>query len=208
MWTRLADGDIDYISSDHAPATQAQKRSGSIWEAHFGLPGLDTTMPLLLTAAAAGRLSYERLVDVYATMPSRLYGLAAKGRLEQGCDADIILVDPTYQWELAPEHLFSKAGWSPYLGRKMIGRTIETYVRGQLVAARGAVVPELSVGQFVPGPGARIAASSPPNHGWRRVRQRRPGVDDLDRGPREVHTQDRRSTLPEEDSPRQSRRHR
>ncbi len=160
MWTLLAQGGIDYISSDHAPSTQAQKRDGSIWDVHFGLPGLDTTMPLLLTGAAAGKLTYERLVDVYATIPARLYGLAAKGRLERGCDADMIVVDPNHRWELAPEHLFSKAGWSPYLGRELIGRTVATYVRGQLVAAGGAITSEIRVGQFVPGAGAGAAQTT------------------------------------------------
>ena len=80
MWQALADGRIDYISSDHAPSTAEQKRAGSIWEVHFGLPGLDTTLPILLDGAAAGRISHERLVEVYSAAPARLYGLSpAKG---------------------------------------------------------------------------------------------------------------------------------
>lgn len=75
MWAALQDGRIHHISSDHAPSTRDQKTDGSIWNVHFGLPGLDTTMPILLDAAAHGRISYERLVACYAEAPAAAYGL-------------------------------------------------------------------------------------------------------------------------------------
>ena len=96
MWTALADGRVSYVSSDHAPSTLAQKQSGSIWEVHFGLPGVDTTFATLLEGAAAGRISYERVVEVYSEQPARVYGLwPRKGRLAPGADADIVVVDPS-----------------------------------------------------------------------------------------------------------------
>jgi dihydroorotase (multifunctional complex type) len=156
MWRLVAAGAVDYVSSDHAPSTAAQKREGSIWDAHFGLPGLDTTMPLLLTAAAAGKLTYERLVEVYATVPAELYRLRGKGALVAGYDADIIVVDPHTTWQLATSDLHSKAGWSPYAGRTMVGRTVATYLRGELVAADGGLVAAPGTGRFVPGPGMPV----------------------------------------------------
>jgi dihydroorotase (multifunctional complex type) len=132
MWRALADGTIDLISSDHAPSTPAQKRAGSIWDVHFGLPGVDTTLSVLLDGAAAGRISYERVVAAYSEAPARIYGLAAKGGLEPGKDADVIVVDPAERWTVRDEDVLSKAGWSPFSGRTLVGRAVRTYVRGAL----------------------------------------------------------------------------
>ena len=72
MWAALADGRIDYISSDHAPSTRTQKLGGSIWDVHFGLPGIDTTFSVLLDGAHRGLISYERVVEAYSERPARL----------------------------------------------------------------------------------------------------------------------------------------
>jgi dihydroorotase (multifunctional complex type) len=155
MWRALADGRIDYVSSDHAPATVEQKRSGSIWDVHFGLPGLDTTLSVLLDGAHQGRITYERVCEVYAQVPARLYGLApAKGTLRPATDADIVLVDPEERWTVRDEDVRSKAGWSPYAGRTLVGRAVRTYLRGEPVARDGDVVAEPGCGRFVPGAGA------------------------------------------------------
>jgi dihydroorotase (multifunctional complex type) len=155
MWRALADGRIDYISSDHAPSTAAQKRSGSIWDVHFGLPGVDTTFSVLLDGAAGGRISYERVVEVYAQRPAQLYGLwPAKGRLEAGADADVVLVDPHQRWEVRNADVLSKAGWTPFEGRTLVGRAVRTYLRGELAAAEGHIVAEPGRGRFLPGAGS------------------------------------------------------
>jgi dihydroorotase-like cyclic amidohydrolase len=152
MWQALSVGTIDYVSSDHAPSTSEQKRSGSIWDVHFGLPGIDTTLPILLDGAHSGRLSYERLVSLYSETPARVYGLwPAKGRLEPGADADVILVDPSSLWTVTDEAVVSKAGWSPYSGRQVVGRAVRTYVRGELVASEGEVLHDAGSGRFLPG---------------------------------------------------------
>jgi dihydroorotase len=146
MWQGLASGDIDYVASDHAPSTLAQKTAGSIWDVHFGLPGIDTTFPILLDGARAGRISYERVVDVYSEAPARLYGLhPRKGSLEPGADADLVLVDPDRRWTVRDEDILSRAGWSPYSGRTFVGGAVKTFLRGRL--------PEPGAGTFVPGPG-------------------------------------------------------
>jgi len=154
MWEAVSSGRIDYVSSDHAPSTRAQKSGNSIWEAPFGLPGIDTTSAVLLDGAKAGRLTYERVVEVYAEAPARIYGLARKGRLVPGADADVSVVDPAAAWTVSDDDILSRAGWSPFSGRTLRGRPIRTYVRGQLVALHGAVCANPGVGQFVPGPGA------------------------------------------------------
>lgn len=151
MWEAVRSGAIDYIASDHAPATRRQKLAGSIWDAPFGLPGVDTTLPVLLDGAAAGRLSYERIAELYAEKPAQIYGLhPRKGSLLPGADADLVLVDPAATYELRDEDIKSRAGWSPLAGRTMKGRAVQTLLRGHVIAADGALVGERR-GRFVHG---------------------------------------------------------
>jgi allantoinase len=155
MWHALADGSIHHIASDHAPSTRAQKTSGSIWDVHFGLPGIDTTFPVLLDAAHAGRLSYERVAIAYAEAPARAYGLwPRKGTLREGADADFVLVDPEAQWTVRNDDVHSKAGWTPYAGRTFVGAAVATYLRGELIAEGRKPMAPPGVGRFLPGAGA------------------------------------------------------
>jgi dihydroorotase (multifunctional complex type) len=156
MWQRLAAGAITHISTDHAPATRAQKQTGDIWACPFGLPGVETTLALMLTAAAAGRVTLERVVDVLCEQPARLYGFyPRKGTLVPGADADMTLVDPARRRRLADADVVSKAGWTPYAGRELTGAAVMTFVRGRLVARDGRPLGEPGWGRWLPGAGAR-----------------------------------------------------
>jgi dihydroorotase (multifunctional complex type) len=147
MWQLLRDGVLTHLSTDHAPSTLEQKGDGSIWDVHFGLPGLDTTLPLLLDAAVRGALALEDVVRVYADAPARRYGLnPRKGSLRPGADADLVLVDLEGVRVLSDADVRSKAGWTPYAGREVRGRVVATYLRGAPVTPGG--------GRFLPGPGA------------------------------------------------------
>ncbi len=160
MWSAVADGRVDYLSSDHAPSTREQKLAGSIWDVHFGLPGIDTTLPLLLDGASRGWISHERLVELYSEAPARIYGLApAKGRLEPGADADLVLVDPAQSWTVRDEDVLSRAGWSPFAGMTLSGRAVATYLRGEAIMEAGIVLAAPGSGRFVAGPGRVPAAA-------------------------------------------------
>lgn len=154
MWEAFERGLVHHISSDHAPATREQKQAGTIWEVHFGLPGIDTTAPLLIDAALSGRISLERVVEAYASAPARHYGLAGKGRLAPGYDADMALVDPNADWEMSDTAVVSRAGWTPYAGRRLRGRVVATLLRGHTVVRESQLTGPNSLGEFIPGPGS------------------------------------------------------
>jgi dihydroorotase (multifunctional complex type) len=159
MWTALRAGRLTYVSSDHAPSTVVHKQGG-IWEAPFGLPGLDTTFPVLLDAAHRGLLSYEEVVRVYAEAPARVFGFfPRKGALLPGSDADIVLVAPEAAWQVANEEILSRAGWSPFAGRRLVGRAVRTYLRGTLAAAEHRPAAAPGLGRFLPGPGAAASGT-------------------------------------------------
>jgi dihydroorotase (multifunctional complex type) len=155
MWRLLREGVLTHMSSDHAPSTLEQKADGDIWNVHFGLPGIDSTMAIMLDAAARGHLAYEDVTRIYSEAPAKQYGLwPRKGRLGVGADADVLLVDPAAQRTLRNEDVLSKAGWTPFDGRAVTGQVVQTYLRGALIAESGVPVAERN-GEFLAGAGTR-----------------------------------------------------
>ena len=151
MWERLRNGSISYLASDHAPSTRPQKTEGSIWDVHFGLPGIDTTFPVMLDAVCRGALSLSRLVELYASMPARIYGFyPQKGTLQVGSDADFILVDVKGTRVIEDKDVRSKSGWTPFAGREVKGRVVATYLRGKKVAGEGRCLASPGTGKFMP----------------------------------------------------------
>lgn len=162
MWAAVRSGAFSHFSTDHAPSTVAQKQAGDIWEAPFGLPGLDTTFPFLLDAALAGTIDLPMLTRLTAEAPAEQYGLAPrKGRLAPGADADLVLVDPAAHWTVADTDVISKAGWTPYAGRTFRGRAVATYLRGVEIARQGTA-HDARTGEFLLGSGAESRPRRPP----------------------------------------------
>jgi dihydroorotase len=163
LWQALRDGTIDLVSTDHAPHLREEKEPGWTdgWKAHTGTPSTQFYVPLLLDAAASGRLSLERVVELTSTAPARTFGIGRKGRLEVGADADIAIVDLDGTLEITDDIVLSKNGWTPYAGRTVRGVIETTLVRGRVVYEDGRVVGEPGWGrQARPEPTIAAAAAA------------------------------------------------
>jgi dihydroorotase len=131
-WAAVRDDTVDTIGSDHAPHARAAKERP--WpDCPAGLTGIQTLVPIMLDHVAAGRLSLARLVDLMATGPARVYGLAGKGRIAAGYDADFTLVDLKTHRRIEESWIVSPCGWTPFAGTDVVGWPIATIVRGHLV---------------------------------------------------------------------------
>jgi dihydroorotase len=140
LWDRLVGGDVDIVATDHAPHTVAEK-DANLWDAPSGVPGVETMLPLLLERARRGQIGYERVRDVTATNVARIFDLPQKGRIAEGYDADLALVDPEDSREIRGEDLHSKCGWTPFEGEHGVFPTL-TVVRGTVVYDGNEVVGE------------------------------------------------------------------
>ncbi len=152
MWTELELGHVDVLSTDHCPFPPGEKAAGidDIWAAPFGIPGIETTVRLMLNGVNQGKVSLGRVVQALCEAPARLYGLyPRKGCLLPGADADILLVDMAARETLSNATVVSKCGWTPYDGMPVQGKVVTTFVRGAVVAQDGKPVGEPGYGQFV-----------------------------------------------------------
>jgi dihydroorotase len=132
IWAAVADGTVDIIGSDHAPHT-AEEKARAYPASPSGMPGVQTTLPLMFTHVNEGRLSLLRLVDLMAHGPNRVFGIANKGRIAMGYDADFTLVDMMAERTIEGSWLASRAGWSPYDGVACKGWPVGTIIRGRQV---------------------------------------------------------------------------
>ncbi len=129
----LADGTIDCIATDHAPHTQEDKEMG-FDAAPPGISGLETALGLAMTELVDRKvLTLPQLVDKMSTSPARVAGLANKGRIAPGFDADLTVVDPEETWEVRKDDFVSKGKNSPFFGRMLKGRVVATVCAGKVV---------------------------------------------------------------------------
>jgi carbamoyl-phosphate synthase/aspartate carbamoyltransferase/dihydroorotase len=122
LWQAISDGTVDVIESDHAPHARAEKESST---PPYGLPGLETTLPLMVLATREGRITADRLVALLATGPQQLLGLPAPAET-------FALVDPDASWIVEDAALLTSPGWSPFAGMRVWGRVREVRIRGAL----------------------------------------------------------------------------
>jgi len=138
LWQGLHDGVIDFIATDHAPHTLEEKnlpypRSPS------GMPGVETSLPLMLTQMAAGHCTLAEIQKWMCVGAARAYGIANKGEIREGWDADLTLVDMNVRRPVRNQDMFTRAGWTPYHGRELSGWPVVTVVGGRIAFDRGQV---------------------------------------------------------------------
>jgi dihydroorotase len=138
LWQGLALGVIDSIGSDHSPHTRAEKAE-PYPKSHSGMTGVQTLVPIMLDHVNAGRLSLLRFVDLTSAGPARLFGIAAKGRIAAGYDADLTVVDLKRRQTITDAQIASRAGWTPYHGVTVTGWPVGTVVRGHKVMWEGCL---------------------------------------------------------------------
>ncbi len=139
IWRGISDGIVDVLGSDHAPHTLEEKAK-PYPDSPSGMTGVQTLMPLMLDHVNAGRLTLQRFVDLSSHGPNRIFGMARKGRIAAGYDADFTIVDMKRRETITNEQQGSKAGWTPHHGRKVTGWPVGTIVRGMRVMWEGEIV--------------------------------------------------------------------
>jgi dihydroorotase len=147
VWAGVANGVADVLGSDHAPHTSEEK-ARPYPASPSGMPGVQTLLPVMLTHVAEGRLSLERLVDLTSHGANRIFGLADKGRLAVGFDADLTIVDLKARRTITHAAMASRVGWTPFDGLEAKGWPMATLIRGQVVMREDEVVAP-SLGQPV-----------------------------------------------------------
>jgi len=139
IWHGLVQGVVDVLGSDHAPHTLEEK-SKSYPATPSGMTGVQTLVPIMLDHVNAGRLSLLRFVDLTSAGPARLFGIARKGRIAVGNDADFTIVDLKRRETITNTWTASRAGWTPYDGVAVTGWPVGTIVRGHRVMWQGELV--------------------------------------------------------------------
>ncbi len=132
LWDGIAQGIVDVLGSDHAPHTLEEKAK-PYPQSPSGMTGVQTLVPLMLDHVNAGRLSLARFVDLSSAGPARLFGIARKGRIAVGYDADLTVVDLKRRETITNKWTAAKSGWTPYDGVTVTGWPVGTYVRGRRV---------------------------------------------------------------------------
>jgi dihydroorotase len=139
IWRGIHQGIVDVLGSDHAPHA-ADEKTKAYPGTPSGMTGVQTLVPIMLDHVNASRLSLMRLVDLTSAGPARLFGIASKGRIAAGYDADLTVVDLKRRETITHRWIASRAGWTPYDGVTVTGWPVGTFVRGAQVMWEGELV--------------------------------------------------------------------
>jgi len=129
LWEELEK--IDMISTDHAPHTLEEKYDRE--NPKFGVPGLETTLPLMLFAVSKGFLSIKRLTDMTSINPRKIFHLPVQPNT-------YVIVDPKKKYKISGKNLFTKCGWTPFVGLEGRGEIKKVVIRGHTVFENGKFV--------------------------------------------------------------------
>ncbi len=139
LWQAVSSGLVDVLGSDHAPHTLAEKAK-PYPQSPSGMPGVQTLVPVMLDHVNQGRLTIERFVDLTSHGPHRIFGMARKGRIAEGFDADFTVVDLKQQRTIENRWIASRCGWTPYDGMTVTGWPKGTIIRGRKVMWEDEIV--------------------------------------------------------------------
>jgi dihydroorotase len=136
LWEALRDGRIQVIATDHAPHTLEEKRK-PYPQSPSGMPIVENSLALMLNEVHRGRCSLEQVVQWMCDAPARVWDIVDKGRIEEGYDADLVLVDLNRRHTIRNAEQLTKCGWSAWDGVELVGLPVRTWVRGQEVFRDG-----------------------------------------------------------------------
>lgn len=123
---------IDIVASDHAPHTKEEKEGGKVVN---GIPGLETTLPLLLNAFNQGKITLERIIEMTSDSPRKIFNVPEQ-------EDTYIEVDLDQSLTISNDGLFTKCGWTPFDGMELKGKILKTVIRGETVFENGEIVGE------------------------------------------------------------------
>jgi len=139
LWHGIEQGVADVLGSNHAPHTLEEK-ARPYPASPSGMPGVQTLVPVMLTHVANGRLSLDRFIDLTSHGANRVFGIAGKGRMAEGYDADLTIVDLKAKHVIRHADMASRCGWTPFDGFEATGEAVATIVRGRVVMKDGELV--------------------------------------------------------------------
>ena len=130
LWEALNNGEVDTIGTDHAPHLISEK----LEKITFGMPGVETSLALMLNAYNEGKVKLEMIQKLMSENPARIMKISKRGKLEEGYYADVIAVDLDKEWIVGVDDTIeSKCGWTPYENWKLKGKNVLTIVNGKVV---------------------------------------------------------------------------
>lgn len=148
LFHALKTGIVDIIATDHAPHALEEKNKEFI-DAPSGIPGLETSLPLLLTEVKKGKLTIQELCKFYAENPAKILNLTSKGKISENYDADLVIVDPEIEYPIDSAKFFTKAKYSPFEGWKCKGKPIMTMIAGKIVSKNDKLIANKGSGNIL-----------------------------------------------------------
>jgi dihydropyrimidinase len=155
LWVGLADGSLDLVATDHVPDRLDTEKAEAARGVPFnqisnGAPGIETLLAIVYSEGVVrGRITLERMVDLLATTPARRFGLASKGAIEAGKDADLVLFDPASRRTMRAADLHHTSDYTPFEGMDVVGAVRDVFVRGRAVIRDGSFVGVRGAGQYI-----------------------------------------------------------
>lgn len=149
LWNGIRNGIIDFIGSDHAPHSIEEKNNSSVWDVKVGLPGLETTLPLMLTKVNKHQISIGDLVLWLSKNPAKIFRLNKLGSIQKGKKADLTIIDLKKKHKINSSNFHSKAKYSPYDGWEVKGMPIKTFVNGILIMEDQRIIAERGSGSIL-----------------------------------------------------------